>query len=182
MSYNTLADRSYTLYLASGDKVSGSNNNATFNIDWSQLLPVNYNEYKMIWSFQTTGSYYKDTAGTAIYSTAKVAINFGCRQFSYDAATRTPSNTIGYITRDQQTTTSASNILSAFYYQFPAKTMMRPSNNAITLTVTNMYSGLPFVTTDNAGVAQSDMSSWQMAIEFIPIDSSLRTDIQFQNL
>jgi hypothetical protein len=181
MSYNVLEERTYTLFMSSADKVSGTNNKATFFIDWSQFLPDNFNEYKVIFSFQTVGGYYKDT-GSVVYSTAKVAIDFGSRQFSYDTSSRSTGFTLGYITRDQQTTTSSSNILSAFYYQYPAKSMTRPSNTSITVSLTNMYNGQPLVTTDNTGTAQGDMTAWQMSIEFIPIQTSRIGDIKFHNL
>jgi AAA15 family ATPase/GTPase len=182
MSYNILESRTYTLFISSADKVSGTNNNATFFVDWVQFLPQNYNEYKMIFSFQTVGGYYKDTPASAIYSSAKVAVNFGSRQFSYDTSTKTTSNTIGYISRDVQTTATNSNVLSSFYYQYPAKTMTRPRDNFMTVNITNMYSGVPLVTTDAAGAAQSDMTAWQMCLEFIPIHSSLIGDIKGQNM
>jgi hypothetical protein len=67
MSYNVLEQRTYTLYINSSDKISGTNNAAVFNVDWEEFLPHNYNEYKMVFSFQTTGGYYKDTGSTAIY-------------------------------------------------------------------------------------------------------------------
>lgn len=182
MSYNILEERSYVLYLNSVDKVSGTNNAATFNVDWQDFLPTNFNEYKVIWSFQTTGGYYKDaTNNSAIYSTAKVAADFGSRQFCYDTARKGPCTTLGYISRDQQTSTTSSNILTAFYYQYPAKSMTRPSITSLIVTITNMFSGLPFVNTDSTSVAQSDMTNWQMCLEFIPIVSSEVIDVRFQN-
>jgi hypothetical protein len=115
MAYYTIESRTYTLYINSAGKISGTNNNATFYVEWETFLPVNYNEYKIVWCLQTTGGYYKDTGSTTIYSTAKVACDFGTRQFSYDTAKRGPTNTIGYITRGQQTSTTSSNILTSFY-------------------------------------------------------------------
>jgi hypothetical protein len=181
MSYNVLEQRTYTLYINSADKISGTNNAAVFNVDWEEFLPHNFNEYKMVFSFQTTGGYYKDTGSTAIYSTAKVSADFGTRQFCYDTARRGSSTTIGYISRDQQTSTTSSNILTCFYYQFPAKSMTRPSNNSFTVSVTNMFSGLPMTNTDNTGTATSDMTNWQMCMEFFPISTSLVSDMKFQN-
>jgi AAA15 family ATPase/GTPase len=182
MSYNVLESRTYTLFINSADKISGTNNNASFFVDWCQVLPDAYNEYKMIFTFQTSGGYYKDLSGSAIYSTAKVSADFGSRQFAYDTAKRGPTNTIGYISRDQQTTTTSSNILSCFYYQYPAKTMVKPTNTVFTVSVTNMYSGLALVNTDGGGNPQSDMTPWQACFEFFPISSSLNNDMKFHNL
>jgi hypothetical protein len=181
MAYYTIESRTYTLYINSADKISGTNNNANFYVEWESFLPVNYNEYKMVWCLQTTGGYYKDTGSTTIYSTAKVSADFTTRQFSYDTAKGGPTNTIAYITRDQKTSTTSSNILTSFYYQFPAKTMQRPSNNTFNVSITNMYTGVPFVNTDSGGTAQSDMTNWQMCMEFFPIESSLVKNVMFQN-
>lgn len=182
MSYNVLESRTYTLYINSADKLTGTNNNSTFFVDWAQVLPDAYNEYKMIFTFQTSGGYYTDLSGSAIYSTAKVSADFGSRQFSYDTAKRGPSNTIGYISRDQQTATTSSNVLSCFYYQYPAKTMTKPTNNMFSINITNMYSGLPLVNTDRLGNALSDMTPWQACFEFFAIEGSLNNDMRFHNL
>jgi hypothetical protein len=135
----------------------------------------------MVFSFQTTGGYYKDTESTAIYSTAKVSADFGICQFCYDTASRGSSSTMGYISCDQQTSTTGSNIFTCFYYQFPPKSMIRPSNNTFTVSFTNMFSGLPMTNTDSGGTAYADMTASQMCMEFFPISSSLVSDIKFQN-
>jgi hypothetical protein len=167
-----LEDKSYTLFLNSADKISGNNNSATFFIDWEQFLPKNYNEFKVNYSFQTVGGYYKDTAGSACYSTAKVSVNFGSRSFCYETSTRGTTNTLGYIYRNIQTTTSDSNYLSSSYMQLPPKTIGRPGANSVTFTITNMYSGAVLTNTDNTGTATSDMTSWQCVLEFVPISAS----------
>jgi hypothetical protein len=59
--------------------------------------------------------------------------------------------------------------------------MTRPSNNNFTVSITNSFSNLPLVNTDSGGTAQSDMTAWQMCIEFFPITSSLIQNIRFQN-
>jgi hypothetical protein len=171
--------RNYTLYINSADKISGTNNNAIFYVEWENFLPNTFNEYKMAWCMQTTGGYYKDTGSATIYSTAKVSADFGTKQYSYDTSKRSSSNTIGYLTRDQQTSTTSSNILTCFYYQFPAKTIQRPSNNTFNISITNMYTGIPFVNTDNTGVATSDMTNWQLCMEFSPIESSAIVNVMF---
>ena len=50
----------YTLVINSADKVSGTNNEATFQVNWKDLLPSEYDRYKIIFTFQTTGGYYSD--------------------------------------------------------------------------------------------------------------------------
>jgi hypothetical protein len=50
---NSLETKSYTLFISSNDKVDGTNNNATFNINWDSFLPREYDTYKLGFSFQT---------------------------------------------------------------------------------------------------------------------------------
>ena len=60
MSINNYDTLTYSLVLNSADKVSGTNNNATFQVNWENFLPEKYDRYKMIFTFQTTGGYYGD--------------------------------------------------------------------------------------------------------------------------
>jgi hypothetical protein len=67
MSNSTiLSDRSYTLFLSSADKVSGTNNSANFNVNWDSFLPREYSIHKVTFSFQSGGGNYKDTQFTAV--------------------------------------------------------------------------------------------------------------------
>lgn len=167
---------SYTLYLNSADRISGNHNNAMFEVHFNDFLPEKYDQYKVLFSMQTSGGYYKDSSGGTVYSTAKINVNFGGKSFSYDTGTKSESLTLGYIARDIQSTTSTSNVLSCFYSYNAPKTINRPTTNNINIQVINVQSttGALFVTTDSAGVAQSDMTPYCMIIEFQPIDSSSR--------
>ena len=61
----------YTLFINSTDKISGTNNNGQYNINWDDFLPRGYNFFKMIFNFQTGGGYYKDfTTTTTTQATA----------------------------------------------------------------------------------------------------------------
>ena len=55
---NQLDKNSYTLFLNSSDKVSGTNNNANYDVNWDDFLPRDINNYKVVFSFQTAGGYY----------------------------------------------------------------------------------------------------------------------------
>ena len=69
----------YNLVINSADKVSGNNNNANYNINFQDFLPQNYDKYKIIFSAQTAGGYYKDGTRNNIFSSAKLLIDFSCR-------------------------------------------------------------------------------------------------------
>jgi hypothetical protein len=177
IQYGTTEKATYTLYINSSDKISGTNNNATFNINWNDFLPRQYDLYKMVYSFQSTGGYYKDNGTTAIYSTAEIIFNTQGKTFSYDTTTMATSNTIGYIQRDIQTANSSSNTLTAFYMMHPPKTIMRPNQNLINISIVNTYTNSLLCNTDNGAPSapQADMTPWNMVIEFIPIASSIQT-------
>ena len=57
---NQLDKNSYTLFLNSSDKVSGTNNNANFDVNWDDFLPRDIEYFKVVYSFQTAGGYYRD--------------------------------------------------------------------------------------------------------------------------
>lgn len=244
MSYSIIEKSSYTLYINSTDKLSGTkNNNASYQVNWDDFLPVKYRLYKMIWSLNSVGGYYKDTnnvtvqvsassagasninmtsttglfVGMGVVSSAYVAANsyivsitpntlvqlntslltaipnstnvnftgqifsggivkvdFGSGSLSFDTANKSGSYTVGYIQRDPQSTTSSSNTLSAFYAQNPPKTINRPSQNFLNVQVYNAQTPLlNLVNTDISGNALSDMTNYNLCMEFVPIDNSL---------
>jgi len=251
---NSLETKSYTLFLSSSDKISGSNNNATFNINWDSFLPRDFDTYKLGFSFQTGGGNYKDNtqftstgtwtfngsqltipasqtytgtlkvgmfitgsslikagtyitsivSGTGTSGTYGLSTNYttttlitsglvgsmvfsGCqinmdlkgRSYSYDTAVNGPSNSIlGYAQRDIQTATTNSNSFSVFYLQFPPKTISRPTDNLITITLYNLnYLGYNILLydTDTNGNKLSDSTPFNIILEFTPVLSSQNT-------
>jgi len=250
---NSLETKSYTLFISSVDKVSGTNNNATFDVNWDSFLPREYDTYKVAYSFQTAGGQYKDNtqftstgtwtfngsqltipasqtytgtlkvgmfitgsslikAGT--YITARVSgtgtsgtynlstyyatttlisgtglvgsLNFsGCqinmdlkgRSYSYNTAISCPSSSIlGYAQRDIQASTTSSNSFSVFYLQHPPKTIARPTDTQITISLYNLnYLGYNILLcdTDTSGNLLTDSTSWNIILEFIPVLSSV---------
>ena len=184
IDYN-LEKQTYTLFINSNDKISGTNNNGYYDIHWDDFLPRDYTAYKMIYSFQTTGGYYGDGTYSStryVFSTAKVIMNLQGRNYSYDTSTKSPSVSLGFIQRDLQTSTSSSNCLSCFYLQNPPKTISRPNQNLINIQIVNAYNStstnqvlLTDTTTATGGSLSSDMTSWTMICEFIPIGDSKTT-------
>jgi hypothetical protein len=248
---NSLETKSYTLFLSSSDKISGTNNNATFNVNWFSFLPREYDTYKVGFSFQSGGGKYTDTtftqtvgtsnilngtltiaagstlssavkigqlltgtniasgtyikgfgtgtgsanspagtytitnngqnlvaianlSGSQVFSGCKIQMNLLGRSFSYDSNTQSPSTTIGYAQRDIQTANTNSNSFSAFYLQFPPKTVSRPSNDQITIFLYNLnYPNVLLYDTDSAGTLLTDCTAWNIILEFTPVLSSL---------
>lgn len=67
----------YSLVINSVDRISGTNNNATYQINWQDFLPTDYATYKIAFSFQSSGGYYSDgvysNSGPGVGATATIA-------------------------------------------------------------------------------------------------------------
>jgi hypothetical protein len=79
---NQLDKPSYTLFLNSTDKVSGTNNNANYQVNWDDFLPREIENYKVVYSFQTAGGFYRDN-----FSQFKVTALGAPVQVTYQTAT-----------------------------------------------------------------------------------------------
>ena len=94
----------YNIYINSNDKMSGKNNNATFQINWDDFLPRNYKYYNVTFSFQTAPGFYKDdTTNSKFYSNCEINCDFYTKTFSFDTSTKASSIRLGYAQRDIQT-------------------------------------------------------------------------------
>ena len=183
MNIDFLDSPSYTLYLNSADRINttGNNNSATFNINWAAFLPINYDQYKVCYSFVSSGGYYKDGTSNSNFNNCRIEVDFQGRSLSYNSKTGGPSNILGFASRDLQTAGASSNCFSCFFYQFPAKTISRPTQNTLTINIfnagtqNNLLNQL-LVDTNAAGTALvADMTAWCMVLEFIPVASSIKT-------
>jgi hypothetical protein len=152
-------------------------NNATFNINWEQILPLEYDTYKVSFSFGTSGGKYTDdTANNKIFSSAKVICDFGTKSYNYDTGNKGTSTTLGLIYRDIQLSNSNSNVLSCWYLYNPARTIQRPSVSTLVVKLINQYSGALLTDTYLVGgstvTAAQDMTPWNLILEFVPCYTS----------
>ena len=172
MALAYLDKKTYTITLNSEDRLNLSTtnrNHCSFNIDWSQILPREYNDYKVNFSFGTAGGQYKDTA-SLVFSSAKVYVDFGSKHYNFDSTSKAQGTMIGLINRDIQTTTSNSNTISCWYQYNPPRTIKSPQANNISVKILNQDTNLLFTDTDSAGTPVSDMTEWTMILELIPIE------------
>ncbi len=166
---------SYTLYLSSNDKTSGDHNNATFNINWSGFLPEEYDQFKVRYSFVTTTGAYVDST-TSTFDSCQIIANFQGQSLSYGSSSNAPTTILGYAQRDYPATY---NSFSAYFYQFPQKTISRPNQNVLNIQIfnankqDNKFNQL-LLNTDTAGTLLTDMTPWYMVLEFIPVVNSYR--------
>jgi len=175
MNITFLDSPSYTLYLSSNDKVSGNNNSCTFNVNWDSFLSRDYDRYKVRYSFMTSGGFYKDGVTNSTFATCKIVADFNGRSLSYSPENGGPTNILGFAFRDVQSTTTASNFFNAYLEEFPAKTISRPTQDTLNISIYNAgkqnnAQNQLLVDTNSAGNAlDADMTSWVMVLEFIPL-------------
>jgi len=172
-SSDSLEQTTYSVVVNSADKQSGTNNNGTYQINFDDFLPREYNKYKLAFTFQTTGGNYKDGTYNSVpivFSSATIRINWGGRSYSFDTSTKAPSINLGVIQRDIQISTSSSNTLGCYYLYNPPRTVARPNTNNITISIYNQATGSFLVDTNSTGTSLlSDMTAWTAYFEFIPI-------------
>ena len=56
----TFDKKTYSLVISSQDKIGGTNNNATFLVNWRDFLPEDVTNYKVNFTFQSTAGSYVD--------------------------------------------------------------------------------------------------------------------------
>ena len=115
--------------------------------------------------------YYAATGTNVSFSSARIMMNTGSRSFSFDTGSKAQSTNLGVISRDIQTSQTKSNTLSAFYCQNPPRVVQRPESNLLTISIYNNSNGALLTDTTPVGFA-SDMTSWTMLIEFVPVADS----------
>ena len=146
---NQLDKKSYTVFLNSTDKVSGNNNNATYQINWDDFLPRDVDFYKLVFSFQTSGGYYRDNYSqfqiSAIGATATPTFEYALFP-TYNAISNTTSIIISAITgifyAGNSISLNGTNYLILQGANAVANTMIIQGNPTITLN-TN-YNGVPY--------------------------------------
>jgi hypothetical protein len=117
--------------------------------------------------------------GNQVFSGCKIQMNLLGRSYSFDSNTTGPSITLGYAQRDIQTSTSSSNSFSVFYLQFPPKTISKPTEQSVTISLYNLnYANRALADTDAYGNLTTDCTAWNIILEFIPVLSSRHLPIQ----
>lgn len=168
---------SYTFVLNSRDKISGSNNSATYNILFSRLARE-YKYYSVSFTFTTDPAFFTDTYDTVgnvniTYSseTGHIRTNL-LSQTSINTA-NSPSTVLGIIVRNFNTlnTTTTNNIC----YLYANDTMnqdvvvLRPELDQITIDLFVNSGDTPLVSTNTLGVLQADSPPYILIMKFTPI-------------
>lgn len=89
-------EKTYSLVINSQDKISGTNNNATFQVNWDDFLPRDITNYKVLYSFQTTGGFYSD--GITKIPTTTAGTNLLYSSSTFGSSTNTGAVAVGIAT------------------------------------------------------------------------------------
>ena len=194
-------NKTYNLYLSSNDKISGTHNNPTFNVNWDTFLPRN-KYFSVNFSFVSCAGQYADCTilNQTLYNSAiKINCNMQDTHFSTDTSSQSTTMILGYAGIDCAYVVSYTkgNSFIANYLSNPNKIIIRPTNSQLTFWIYNMsalYNNIviPAYTTGFVGLNQpynnflqvectpsgsnyvlsTDMRPWSMIISFIEIDDA----------
>ena len=189
-----LQKKYYNLYISSTDKVSGTHNNAVFNINWN-FLPDKYKEYEVKFCFQTAGGIFTDNASLTpilYHNQRKINSNLLANsEYNYDTASNSNSTCLGYARNDVAyvlgsaitlySTLCKGNSFYSLLNENPSKIIIRPSNQELKIWIQNLSSllnnqkaggSLPNYELKECNTSYtfaSDMPPWTMTIQFSPI-------------
>jgi len=194
--------KTYNLYLSSNDKISGTHNNPTFNVNWDTFLPRN-KYFSVNFSFVSCAGQYADciAVGQSLYNSAiKINCNLQDTHFSTDTSTQSTTMNLGYATIDCAyviSYTKGNSYIANYVVSNPSKVIIRPTNSQLTFWIYNLSalsnnitfaSSLTIFGGNNAAynnflqlecspngsnyILGTDMKPWSMIISFIEIDDA----------
>jgi len=171
-----MTDQVYSFVVESKDKISGTNNSATYNLLFS-ILPREYKYYQVEFSFYTQPAFFTDTYSdttTITYSSEVGRITTSLLLQSSMKTDNSPSNTLGFVTRSisTQNATLSNNIcyIKADKTTNEEIVVLRPDVDQITI---NVYRGvgtsLLVSTNADGSVLQADLPAYIMIMKFTPV-------------
>ena len=173
-----MVEQDYTFVINSRDKISGTNNNGTFNINFN-ILPREYKYYQVKFSMITDSAFYTDTYDTTgnvniLYAPQTAIVNCSLLSSLSRQTDNSPSRLLGIILRNQsQSTTIGANSIRYFVAQENTNvpiTVLRPQQDNMTISIGTSSLGTFLVSTNLDGSAlQSDMSNYILVLKFTPI-------------
>lgn len=156
----------YTLYIKSSDKISGTNNNATFIVNWTDFLDMNVAKYSVNFSYISKFGKFDNVADTK--HLARLDINTGSKSYTYDTRSKCNSLTLGYVPLIININYDSNN-LQAVPIDNIEKVIDTPTNNILTVSLYKFADyTTPFVDTAfNANL--TDTPDWDLILIFKPI-------------
>ena len=144
-------DKPYLLFLNSQDKISGTNNDATFYINWDTFLPRKPEQYEVSFMFNSFTGHYSDYGpNIGFFTSAKIKADFNGKNYTYDTSTKSQSLVLGTIRRTLQSTYAD---YSAIYDYNPKKIIQNPNQQFLNIQILNTNTEKPLV--DNKGTTST---------------------------
>ena len=136
--------KTYNLYLSSTDRISGTHNNPTFNVNWDTFLPKN-KYFSVNFSFISAGGIYADCviASQSLYNSAiKINCNMQDTHFSTDTSSQSTTMNLGYAGIDCAYVVTGGftkgNSYIVPYLSNPSKVVIRPQNTQLQFWIYNL--------------------------------------------
>jgi len=136
--------KTYNLYLSSTDRISGTHNNPTFNVNWDTFLPKN-KYFSVNFSFVSAAGQYADCVVYTqnLYNSAiKINCNLQDTKFSTDTSSQSTSMNLGYAGIDCAYVVNGGftkgNSYIAPYLSNPSKVIIRPQNTQLQFWIYNL--------------------------------------------
>jgi len=129
--------KTYNLYLSSTDRISGTHNNPTFNVNWDTFLPKN-KYFSVNFSFVSAAGIYADCviSGQSLYNSAiKINCNMQDTHFSTDSSSQSTSMNLGFGAIDCAYIYPTGDLRKAIV---PSKVIIRPTNYQLTFWIYNL--------------------------------------------
>lgn len=174
--------KTYTIRLNSNDKLSGTNNNATYNINLSNILPNDVEYWKVQMYLSTATGYYLDSIDTAVtgfitdFGKAYVLMNCSTKALGVDAKTNGATSYLGMANRIQTTQNINNDAVVvrgtnlAYFYAdntiSPPVTIRRPTDALLELQFLKPYLNDLLTDTDDDGLSAADMTQYFMILSF----------------
>lgn len=164
----------YNLVIRSSDKISGDNNDCTFDVRWNTVLSPFYDRYVMSWNFYSSGASLKDGTYSSVdyfFQTAAVHLDFESKKFIYDTKSKSQSTYAGIIYRYESTAADGvtSFMKSDLTTNFPL-VMSRPTQADLKVSLWHVGSNSDTLFTDGeSGFFADDFVDWTMTLSFSPV-------------
>lgn len=168
---------SYTFVIKSSDRISGTNNSATYNILFSRL-PREYKYYSVSFTFATDPAFFVDTYDTTggievYYSSENGHIRTNLLSQTSMETNNSPSTVLGIITRSFNTLNTT--LVNFICYMYANKStnqevvVLRPEVDQIKIEVNVNTSDFLMVSTDVNGNLQDDLPPYMLVLQFTPV-------------
>jgi hypothetical protein len=173
--------KTYTLRLNSTERISGNINNATYNINLSNLLPKEVEYWKVQMYLTTNIGWYIDVINNGTFAQT-TDINSGfveignLKTLSLDTNNNSQNRYVGHIRRELSMNNCLNNNVNtqsevAFYYADPNTappiTIRRPDDSLLQVSIFRNREFTTLLTnTSNGGAFTADMTDYFMILSF----------------